>query len=131
LKVDLFGSGASLGGAIHKSGMPFEPARATVVVVALCHAALELVEATLRESGYRVLATSDVAEALLLAQSVAIDLLIAESLSAFLLEDEIRLLQPSVRFLRISERDEARPGDLMQPFALHELERMVAQVLGG
>jgi hypothetical protein len=111
--------------------MPPETVRATVVVVALCHATLELVEGTLRESGHRVLATSNVAEVLLLAQSVAIDLLIAESLSAFLLEDDVRLLQPSVRLLRISEPDEARSGDLTRPFALHELERMVRQVLAG
>jgi DNA-binding response OmpR family regulator len=110
--------------------MSSKPARATIVVVALSHAALELVEGTLRESGYRVLATSDVAEAMLLAQSVAIDLLIAERLSAFLLEGEVRLLQPSVRLLRIAARDEARAGDLIQPFALNELERMVAQALG-
>jgi DNA-binding NtrC family response regulator len=62
--------------------MPSETARSTVVVVvALCHATLELVEGTLRESGYRVLATSNVAEVLQLAQSVAIDLLVRQAVA--------------------------------------------------
>ena len=99
-------------------------------MVALSHAALELVEGTLRESGYRVLATASSAEALLLAQSVAIDLLVAEHDNrCLLLEDEVRLLQPSVRVLRIAEPDEARSGDLVRPFTLDELERRVAHAL--
>jgi len=83
----------------------------------------------LRESGYRVLATSSSTEALLLAQTVAIDVLVADGDWALALVDEVRLLQPSTRVLRIAEPDEARNGDLVRPFALDELARMVAHAL--
>lgn len=82
-----------------KSGMRSQSARATVVVVAPSHGALELVEGTLREGG------------------------------ALALVDEVRLLQPSTWVLRIAEPDEARTGDLVTPFALDELARRVAHAL--
>lgn len=94
---------------------------------------LELMETTLSGSGHRVLATTKPDEVVELARSVRIDVLVGDrgdALSA--LADEVRLMQPDVRVVRLCD-----PGELplargagsavARPVALQELEVVVRE----
>ncbi len=112
---------------------------ATVVVVEGDPAAQELIDQALRECGHRVLVTGDPLEALKLGQRVRIDVLVEDAEPCWerlSLVARLRSLQPDMRLIRVSERDEqqhfsalAGVVSLCRPLSLDELESAVAQVL--
>ena len=111
------------------------PAAARVVVVlGQSFPVLELMEATLKDSGHRVLATTKPEEVIELARSVRIDVLVADSGDAFeALEEEVRLVQPDMRVVRVCEPDELqRAGSdaaaIARPVSLRELDAAVRGV---
>jgi CheY-like chemotaxis protein len=113
---------------------------ATVVVVESDPAAQELIDQALRGCGHRVLVTGNPLEALNLGRRVRIDVLIEDvepcrdrpSLVA-----RLRSIQPDMRLIRVSERDEQKHLSeelvgvvaLCRPLSLDELANAVAQVL--
>jgi len=112
--------------------------RATIVVVERNSAAQELIDQTLREHGHRVLVTTDPVEALNLAERVRIDLLVGDvelCEEAPDLLERLRLIQPGVQVLRISEPGELQLSELDsgvtlgRPFSLSDLENAVASAL--
>jgi DNA-binding NtrC family response regulator len=116
-----------------------ERAPATIVVLGNHSASLELIEQTLRESGDRILATSDPSEAFELVRRVRIDLLIGET--ALLegreqpLASELHSIQRDLRILSLGGQQEAKAaaGDgemtLRVPFSLDELWEAVETAL--
>ena len=117
--------------------MQLREARATklvVVVVGRSLAALELIESALRESGHRTLTTTKPEEVVELSQSIRIDVLVGDHSDALdALEEEVRLIQPDVRMLRICDPDELQRIDIdgtsiARPLSLQELECVVSDV---
>jgi DNA-binding response OmpR family regulator len=114
--------------------------RATIVVLEKNPAVRELIDQTLRESGDRVLVTSDPIEALNLARRVRVDLLVSDV--AVLDRDEQALLsqlqssEQGLRVIHFDDPDEPRVADsggdltLDVPFSLEELQEAVAAMLG-
>lgn len=102
-----------------------------VVVVGQSLAGLELIDAALRDAGHRVLTTTKLEEVAVLARSVRIDVLIGDhgdALSA--LEQELRLVQPDVRVVRVCDPDELQldggnGAAIARPVSLHELDAIV------
>ena len=114
--------------------------RATIVVLGSHAAELELIEQTLRESGDRVLATTNPLEAFELGRRIRIDLLIGERA---LLEGQAEpLLEPlhsgrrDLRILYLGSHDEPKTAaangerTLPVPFSLEELREAVETALG-
>jgi DNA-binding response OmpR family regulator len=97
--------------------------RTTVVVVYGIPAVLELTERALRDAGYDVLVTSDPHEALSIARTLKVDLIVGPASQ----------LGPHVngtRILRIVDVDgEAAAPVLQRPFSLEELREAVALAL--
>lgn len=108
-----------------------------VVVVGDSLAGLELIEATLSGAGYRVMTTIRHDEVVALVRSVRIDVLVGDrgdALSA--LEEEVRLVQPDVRVVRICEPDElplagSNGAAIARPVSLRELEARVREAARG
>jgi DNA-binding response OmpR family regulator len=102
-----------------------------VVVVGESLAGLELIEATLRDAGHRVLTTTKPEEVVVLARSIRIDVLVGDRGDALVaLEHEPRLVQPDVRVVRICDPDElqlagSNVAAIARPVSLHELEAVV------
>ena len=107
---------------MHPAGEP-----ATIVVVDSTHAFLELAEGVLRDAGHRVLVTSDMLEALTLARTVRVDLLVGASA----LIDSVRCYPDLPDLLEIVDGAEESNGQLRlrRPFALAQLRDAVALAL--
>jgi DNA-binding response OmpR family regulator len=102
-----------------------------VVVVGQSLAGLELIEAALSGAGHRVLTTTKPEEVVELARSIRIDVLVGDRGDALVaLEQELRLVQPHVRVVRVCD-----PGELQldvgngaaiaRPVSLHEFDAIV------
>jgi DNA-binding response OmpR family regulator len=102
-----------------------------VVVIGKSLAGLELIEAALRDGGHRVLTTTKAEEVVMLARSIRIDVLIGDRGDALLaLEQELRLVQPDVRVVRVCDPDELQlagnnGATIVRPVSLHELDAVV------
>jgi DNA-binding response OmpR family regulator len=102
-----------------------------VVVVGQSLAGLELIEAALRDAGHRVLATTKPEEVVVLSRSIRIDVLIGDHGDALAaLEEELRLVQPGVRVVRVCDPDElqlagSNGATIARPVSLHELDAIV------
>jgi DNA-binding response OmpR family regulator len=102
-----------------------------VVVVGQSLAGLELIEAALRDAGHRVLTTTKPEEVVVLAWSIRIDVLIGDRGDALVaLEEELRLVQPDVRVVRVCDPDELKldggnGAAIARPVSLHELDAIV------
>jgi two-component system OmpR family response regulator len=112
---------------------------ATIVVVERSAAVQELIDHALREAGHRVLVTRNPLEALVLARSVRIDVLVGDVAT---LDHErpglirqLRSIQPSLPVLYLGDRDLVEREDvedasaLRTPFSLDELQEAVAATL--
>jgi DNA-binding response OmpR family regulator len=102
-----------------------------VVVGGQSLAGLELIEATLRRAGHRVLTTTKPEEVVVLARSIRIDVLIGDRGDALVaLEQELRLVQPDVRVVCVCDPDElhfagSNVAAIARPVSLHELDAIV------
>jgi DNA-binding response OmpR family regulator len=102
-----------------------------VVVVGQSLAALELIDAALSQAGHRVLTTTEPEEVVVLARSIRIDVLIGDHGHALAaLDDELRLVQPGVRVVRVCDPDELRfdgsdGAAIARPVSLHDLDAIV------
>jgi hypothetical protein len=102
--------------------------RATVVVVDANPAVLELAEQALGALGHWVLVTTDPLEALAVARTVRVDLVVADSSTL----DSIRGYPDVPQFLEIEDNGGETPErpSLRKPFALAQLRDAVAMALG-
>lgn len=115
------------------------PTRGTIVVVERSAAVQELIDHALREAGHRVLVTRNPLEALVLARSVRIDVLVADVATLDHerpgLVRQLRSIQPSLPVLYLGDRDWADHEDVEDasaprtPFSLDELQEAVAATL--
>jgi DNA-binding response OmpR family regulator len=102
-----------------------------VVVVGQSLAVLELIEVALRDAGHRVLTTTRPEEVVVLARSVRIDVLVVDRGDALVaLEQELRLVQPDVRVVRVCDPDErqfvgSNGAAIARPVSLHELDAVI------
>jgi hypothetical protein len=100
---------------------------ATVVLIDGSAALLELGEQVLRDSGHRVLVTSDPLEALALTRTLRIDLVIADAAGL----EPFRQQPHAPQLLEIGAAGEsARSTALRRPFSLAQLQDAVALALG-
>jgi DNA-binding response OmpR family regulator len=102
------------------------------VVVGQSFPALELIETTLTQSGHRVLTTTKPEEAVELARSVRIDVLVGDRGAALTaLEQELQLVQPKLRVVHVCEPDELQLAGgngravIARPVSLPELDAVV------
>jgi two-component system, OmpR family, response regulator len=112
---------------------------ATIVVVERSAAVQELIDHALREAGHRVLVTRNPLEALVLARSVRIDVLVGDVATLDHerpgLIKQLRSIQPSLPVLYLGDRDWVDREDvedasaLRTPFSLDELQEAVAATL--
>jgi DNA-binding response OmpR family regulator len=106
-------------------------AELVVVVVGQSLAGLELIDAALRDAGHRVLTTTKPEEVAVLGRSIRIDVLIGDHGDALVaLEQELRLVQPDVRVVRVCDPDELQldggnGAAIARPVSLHELDVVV------
>jgi DNA-binding NtrC family response regulator len=109
---------------------------ATILVFADNTAVLDLIEQTLSAAGHRVLTTGDAAEALEVARSIRIDLLISDVVfGAAALARQLQEIQAGIRVLYIFDADHPEPvetgssGFLRKPLSLADLGPTVTAVL--
>jgi len=107
---------------------------ATILVLEENAAVEELIDQALRESGHRVLATTNALEALEVVRRIRIDVVVVGVLlgeRGQTLVDELRSIQPGLRIVSISgSEDEFRGIDrsarLSSPFSLDDLREAAA-----
>jgi DNA-binding response OmpR family regulator len=109
----------------------------TIVIVEESPAVQELIEQALRETGNYVLVTQNPLEVLDLARRVRIDLLVTDVDSRPGIVEQVRVTQPDVRVLYLSDLTDAQPADverslpLRTPFSVEELRAAIAAQLDG
>jgi DNA-binding response OmpR family regulator len=109
----------------------------TIVIVEESPAVQELIEQALRQTGNYVLVTQNPLEVLDLARRVRIDLLVTDVDSRPGIVEQVRVTQPDVRVLYLSDITDAQPADverslpLRTPFSVEELRAAIAAQLDG
>jgi DNA-binding response OmpR family regulator len=119
-----------------RGGLDSTPA-ATILVLEENAAVQDLIDQTLRGSGYRVLTTQNALEAIEVVRRVRIDVLVLGLLHGMgqTLVDEFRSIQAGMRIVSISDPDDDLDGidrgaSLSGPFSLDDLREAAAAALG-